>query len=154
LFFNEADAILGSRGESSRPAEQLINAVQNLLLQRLEDFQGIFVAATNLPGLLDPAFDRRFLYKIAMQIPGPLVAKRIILKRFPLLTENEAERVAKQVQLTGGNYYNLEKQILIWEIISGDKLSASEVVKLLLAEGSMGLRKKGHRIGFISSDNM
>jgi len=65
LFFNECDAVFGTRKQIGNSAvDQTENAIQNIILQQLEDMEGIMIATTNLTNNLDPAFERRFLYKI------------------------------------------------------------------------------------------
>ncbi len=59
LFFNEADAIISKRKDISRSSvAQTENAMQNVLLEELENFEGILIATTNLVSNLDPAFER------------------------------------------------------------------------------------------------
>lgn len=71
LMFNEADAILATRkNNTSSSVAQTENAIQNILLEELENFKGIFIATTNLAENLDKAFDRRFLFKIKFQKPS------------------------------------------------------------------------------------
>jgi SpoVK/Ycf46/Vps4 family AAA+-type ATPase len=65
LLFNEADAVFGKRKDVSVSAvAQTENAIQNIILQELENLKGILIATTNLTDNLDKAFERRFLYKI------------------------------------------------------------------------------------------
>src|SRR5690606_10424034 len=65
LLFNEADAVIGKRkAAGSSNVADTENAIQNILLEELENFDGILFATTNLIGNLDSAFERRFLYKI------------------------------------------------------------------------------------------
>lgn len=63
LFFNEADAILNKRRKIESSSDQMLNSMQNILLQYLEDFEGIFMATTNYINNLDDAFDRRIFIK-------------------------------------------------------------------------------------------
>ncbi len=64
LFFNEADAILSKRkGVGTSDVAQTENAIQNILLEEIENFEGILFATTNLISNLDNAFDRRFLFQ-------------------------------------------------------------------------------------------
>jgi hypothetical protein len=62
LFFNEADAVLGKRqelGEVRRGPAQTENAIQNIILQEMEDLAGgILIATTNMADNLDRAFER------------------------------------------------------------------------------------------------
>lgn len=69
LLFNEADALLGRRIKVSHYSDQMNNTMQNILLQEMEDFKGILIATTNMQESLDPAFERRFLFKIKFGEP-------------------------------------------------------------------------------------
>src|SRR5690606_8549583 len=70
LLFNEADAIISRRKDSSASnVAQTENAIQNILLEEFEKFTGICIATTNLVANLDSAFERRFLYKIELTKP-------------------------------------------------------------------------------------
>lgn len=65
LLFNEADAIMGTRNEGMKtPVGKMENTMQNIILQEMENFEGILIATTNLAANFDKAFERRFLYKI------------------------------------------------------------------------------------------
>jgi len=65
LLFNEADAIFGIRKSGvDKAVEKRENSIQNIILQEMEDLEGILIATTNLSENLDKAFERRFLYKI------------------------------------------------------------------------------------------
>ena len=65
LLFNEADAIFGIRQSGAeRAIDKMENTFQNIILQEMEDLQGIMIATTNLSENFDKAFERRFLYKV------------------------------------------------------------------------------------------
>jgi SpoVK/Ycf46/Vps4 family AAA+-type ATPase len=66
--------------------DKTFNALQNILLQELEDFEGIFMATTNLADQLDKAFDRRLLYKVDFQKPEKSISKKILSHAFSYLT--------------------------------------------------------------------
>ncbi len=91
LLFNEADGFLSKRTDVMRQAvDRIENRVQNLLLQALEDFEGIFIATTNLVGNMDAAFERRFLYKIKFQMPDLQTRAKIWMSMMPDLDWGEA----------------------------------------------------------------
>lgn len=70
LLFNEADAIISKRKDVGRSnVAQTENAMQNIILEELENFEGIFIATTNLVSHLITAFERRFLFKIEFRKP-------------------------------------------------------------------------------------
>jgi SpoVK/Ycf46/Vps4 family AAA+-type ATPase len=72
LLFNEADAVLGKRRELTQSRlgpDQTENAIQNIILQEMENLNGILIATTNMTVNLDKVFERRFLYKIEFDKP-------------------------------------------------------------------------------------
>ena len=96
LFFNEADAIISKRYESGFSSlTQTENAVQNIILEELENFEGIFFATTNFASF-DPAFERRFLFKIEFQKPDIPVKAKIWQSKLPSLSESECELLARR----------------------------------------------------------
>lgn len=74
LFFDEADALFGKRTETTSSNDRHANQQVGYLLQRIEDFPGIIILATNLKDNLDAAFLRRF--QSIIQIPAPNTSKR------------------------------------------------------------------------------
>ena len=121
LLFNEADALLSKRTDVMRQAvDKIENRVQNLFLQALEDFEGIFIATTNLADNMDSAFERRFLYKINFQIPDPDTRAKIWQTMIPNLGKGEAMILASQYEFTGGQIDNVAKKRDIDEALFGD----------------------------------
>ena len=70
LFLNECDQIIGKRVNVSDSVDQMNNSLQNILLEEMEDFQGILVGTTNLVHNMDKAFERRFLFKLEFPAPN------------------------------------------------------------------------------------
>ncbi|MCX6250326.1 MAG: ATP-binding protein [Bacteroidetes bacterium] len=103
LFFNEADGIFSTRkqiGESS--VDQTENAIQNIILQEMEDLKGILIATTNMTQNFDKAFDRRFLYKIQFDKPSTEARAHIWKDKIPSLTDAAANQFAETHDLSGG----------------------------------------------------
>jgi SpoVK/Ycf46/Vps4 family AAA+-type ATPase len=69
LLLNEADQFLSSRSSGGSGAEKMHNQMQNIFLEQIEKFSGILIATTNLLETIDPAFSRRFDYKIEFAKP-------------------------------------------------------------------------------------
>jgi AAA+ superfamily predicted ATPase len=69
LFFDEADALFGSRTDGSRAQDRYANLATNLLLQLMERFTGVVLLTTNLKRNIDPAFMRRITYKVYFDTP-------------------------------------------------------------------------------------
>lgn len=148
LLFNEADAIFGRRMEVQRNVDKMFNAMQNILLQEMENFTGIFAATTNLANHLDDAFDRRFLYKIQFQKPTAAVRLKILEKAFPDLAADWLRELDSTIQLTGGQVMNLRKKLTLRELIQGE-IPTKETI-LQIAREEQGWLKAGtaNTIGF------
>ena len=91
LCFNEADGVFSTRKQvGNSPVDQTENAIQNIILQEMEDLNGILIATTNLTENLDKAFERRFLYKIKFEKPSNECKFHIWKNKIPNLTDQEA----------------------------------------------------------------
>jgi SpoVK/Ycf46/Vps4 family AAA+-type ATPase len=69
LFFDEADALFGKRTDIKDAHDRYANQEISYLLQRIEDYEGIVIVATNLKSNIDDAFIRRFQSMIHFGIP-------------------------------------------------------------------------------------
>jgi len=122
LLFNEADGILGKRRELSHSGvAQTENAIQNILLQEMEEFEGILIATTNLTVNLDKAFERRFLYKIKFNNPGFEAKVKIWKSKIPRLHVDRAKMLAQEYNLTGGQIENVARKFTTEEIMTGNR---------------------------------
>jgi SpoVK/Ycf46/Vps4 family AAA+-type ATPase len=74
LFFDEADALFGRRGEVRHGVDRFANMEVSYLLQRLEEHSGLVILASNLTDNIDPAFTRRF--QVVIHFPRPVEADR------------------------------------------------------------------------------
>ena len=94
---------LGKRMEGvERAVDGMENSIQNIILQEIENMEGILIATTNIAGNLDKAFERRFLYKIEFEIPD-IHAKSAIWKSIiPELKDDEADILAVSYDFSGG----------------------------------------------------
>ncbi len=69
LFFDEADALFGKRSEASDAHDRYANTETRYLLQRIEEYAGLAVLATNMSDNIDPAFTRRLQFIV--DFPSP-----------------------------------------------------------------------------------
>jgi hypothetical protein len=69
LFFDEADALFGKRTATSSSNDRYANQEVAYLLQRVEDFPGTVILATNLKANIDEAFARRFQSLVPFGMP-------------------------------------------------------------------------------------
>ena len=114
LLFNEADAVLCKRNEGAvSSVDKMENAMQNIILQEMENLDGIMIATTNLSGNLDAAFERRFLYKIEFLKPTPNESKHIWRALLPDLDEKDALDLASAYSFSGGQIENIARKHFI-----------------------------------------
>lgn len=146
LLFNEADGIFGKRTtQMDSSVSQTLNAMQNIILQEMEDFEGIMVATTNLTENLDNAFDRRFLYKIKFEVPDLQIRKQIMQNKIPFLPPEAIGQLCEQYKLTGGQMANIAKKCNIHEMLEGSLPDQSKVDAFCREE--LGLNEKV-KLGF------
>jgi len=148
LFFNEADGILGERKHVNTSVDQMNNAMQNILLQELEDFQGIFIATTNLIDNIDGAFDRRMLYKLNFQNPDQDTRLRILRKEFPDLPDGLLEDISRKYSLSGGQIQNIKKKFLVDSILFTEAIDCAPKMLRYIEEETQFRTRMGSPIGF------
>lgn len=108
--------------------DKIENRIQNLLLQALEDFEGVFIATTNLTNNMDSAFERRFLYKINFQVPDPETRAKIWQSMIPDLGRGEAMILASQYEFSGGQIDNVAKKRDIDEALFDEKPTLEQML--------------------------
>jgi adenylate kinase family enzyme len=104
LFFDEADAVFGQRGEVSDARDRYANQEVSYLLQRIETFPGIVVLATNLLANIDEAFLRRIDVQIEFPTPDARHRRRMWERVMPPeLPQRDIDYgdVAQRFELTG-----------------------------------------------------
>jgi SpoVK/Ycf46/Vps4 family AAA+-type ATPase len=131
--------------------DKTFNALQNILLQELEDFEGIFMATTNLADQLDIAFDRRFLYKLNYQKPKDLVRFNILKNNFNNVDVNFLSNVNSRFELTGGQITNIKKKILV-ESIMNKELNTEEAIERFCIEECILNTRDRNPIGFLNKN--
>ena len=108
LFFDEADAIFGKRTNVQHAHDKYANQEVSYLLQRIEDFNGLVILATNMKSNIDDAFIRRFNDIVKFSIPNEEERKEIWEKSFPDRADfGDIPAQVKKYELTGGNISNI-----------------------------------------------
>ncbi len=147
LLFNEADGVLSTRRQlGNSNVGQTENAMQNILLDELEKFDGILIATTNLITNLDKAFERRFLFKIKLGKPGPSERAQIWKLKLPGLSKTECDILAGRYHLSGGQIDNIARKREIQEIINGSKCNIGEIINFCEEEA---MERERSKIGYI-----
>jgi DNA polymerase III delta prime subunit len=147
LLFNEADALISRRMNINTSVDQMNNTLQNILLEELENFDGILIATSNLVENLDDAFSRRFLYKIEFEPPDKAARLNIWKDKLQGPSEKMYEILA-EFEITGAQIENIAKKYLLNSIINCEVLKINKV-KQMIEEDILFKRKKyKHQIGF------
>ena len=146
LLFNEADGILGIRQEGAqRSVDKMETSIQNIILQEMEKLDGILIATTNLTQNLDPAFERRFLYKIRFEKPTVEASTRIWRSMLPELSETDALSLATDFPFSGGQIENISRKKTIQSLLTGQDPTFSDLRTLCAEEF---IEKERRRIGY------
>ena len=130
LLFNEADAIIGKRKNGAENAvDKMENSLQNIILQEMEQLDGIMIATTNLQQNMDKAFERRFLYKIKFDKPTEEARASIWHSMIPELSDLDVHTLASKYDFSGGQIENIARHYAIDTILHGQ---SEDVLPMLI----------------------
>lgn len=139
LFFDEADALFGKRTRIEDSRDRFANQEISFLLQRIEDFDGVVILASNLKSNIDDAFLRRFQSLVHFPVPKPAERKRIWMEAFPkkarLEPAIELARIAERYDVTGGMIMNVVRYASLLALSRGGDL-------VLLEDIEEGIRRE------------
>ena len=148
MLFNEADAIFAKRFEQvGDSVDQMNNTIQNIILQEMENLEGILIATTNLTTNLDPAFERRFIFKIEFKLPEADSRARIWKSMIGGLSDQDAATLAGKYSFSGGNIENIARKSMVEYVLSGKEPTLASL-QTYCEEELMGNRKQSATIGF------
>ena len=148
LLFNEADAIIGNRKQDAEQAvDKMENSIQNIILQEMENLQGIMIATTNLEENMDKAFERRFLYKVKFDKPELPQRAKIWHSMMPELSTETAEHLAGAYDFSGGQIENITRKCNIDSILYGRRFVTAERIEQYCHEETI-TKKNTKTIGF------
>ena len=151
LFFNEADALINKRTENiEHSVDKMDNAMQNIILQEIEDLDGILIATTNLTSNLDSAFERRFLYKVEFHKPDTTVKSKIWRSMLKDLSDADAMQLASHYDFSGGQIENIARKRTVDYILSGKYASLEQLEDYCRAEQLANTNAR-HRIAGFSA---
>lgn len=110
LFFDEADALFGKRSEVRDSHDRYANIEINYLLQRMEEYEGTVILATNLRKNMDDAFVRRIQFTIEFPFPAAdqrlAIWQRVWPKNMPR-EDLDLNFMARRFEISGGNIRNI-----------------------------------------------
>ena len=151
LLFNEADALFTTRNNEARyGVDKMENAMQNIILQEMESLEGILIATTNLEDSMDPAFERRFLYKL--KFPRPTLEARCSIwqTKIPALSHGEATLLAERFDFSGGEIENIARKSEIERILADrDEIDKDALMEICKHETLDKKKSEKARVGFV-----
>jgi hypothetical protein len=143
LFFDEADALFGKRSEVKDAHDRYANIEVAYLLQKMEEYDGITILATNLRKNMDEAFTRRLHHIVEFPFPDEqqrlLIWRGVFPTESPLAEDVELQFLARQFELAGGNIRNIA---LSAAFLAAEQDGAIRMDHLLLG-AARELRKMG-----------
>ena len=125
LFFDEADALFGKRTEANNSNDRHANQQTGYLLQRIEDFPGVVILASNLKANMDDAFTRRF--QTMIHFPMPQAEERLLLWKHAfqgsceLEDDVDLEKIADDYELAGGAIINVLRHCALAAVARGSR---------------------------------
>ncbi|BAZ70730.1 MAG: AAA family ATPase [Pelatocladus maniniholoensis HA4357-MV3] len=133
LFFDEADALFGKRTEVSDAHDRYANLEVSYLLQRMEEYDGVVILATNFRKNMDEAFVRRLHFSIDFPLPDEKHRRRIWQKLWPEATPRSADLdldfMARRFEIAGGNIRNIALAAAFLAADEGGEVKMSHLVR-------------------------
>ena len=138
LFFDEADAIFNKRMDAGNANERFANIESALLLQCMEEYEGLSILATNLKNSIDPAFTRRFKYAVPFTLPSYEsrldIWKSVIPDKAPIDGEIDFDFLAKNFELSGAEIKNIVVSAAYMAAIEDDRISMKHILTAMKYE--------------------
>jgi SpoVK/Ycf46/Vps4 family AAA+-type ATPase len=133
LFFDEADALFGKRSEVKDAHDRYANIETSFLLQRMEEYEGITILATNLRRNMDEAFLRRLAFAVQFPVPDESDRLRIWESVFPAETPRgvdvDLRFMAKQFKMTGGSIRNVALAAAYLAATDGESVGMAQLIR-------------------------
>src|SRR5271165_3182235 len=130
LFFDEADALFGKRSEVKDSHDRYANIEVSYLLQRVEEYRGLAVLATNLKGAVDVAFLRRIRFVINFPFPDATQRAEIWRRVFPAKTPTDGldPALLARLNIAGGNIRNIALNAAFLAAHAGEPVRMSHIL--------------------------
>lgn len=148
LFINEGDGLFTHRlslENGGTSTDFAVNTIQNVLLQELEDFEGIFITTTNMAANLDRAFERRITFKIEFHLPDALTRKKIWKNKVPELKPKQAAELGARFKISGGDIDIAVRKLLLQKVLDKNTDIYTAITASLTDNNRLNNNKK---IGF------
>jgi AAA+ superfamily predicted ATPase len=124
LFFDEADALFGKRTNVQSAHDRFANQEVSYLLQRIEDYPGLLILASNFKNNIDSAFMRRFHSTVYFPMPDHKERLTLWEKSMPAIIKTEPSfnlnEIAVKYEITGASILNVMHYSLLKAIAAND----------------------------------
>ncbi len=142
LFFDEADAVMAKRSDVKDSHDKYANTEISFILQRIEEYDGIVILATNNLQNIDSAFMRRIRYVVHFALPGPGTREGIWREAFgrdvPLDDAIDFEYLAETFEFSGGDIKNIVLNSVFYAASESDKVRMDHIMKAVYRELTKG----------------
>ncbi len=132
LFFDEADSLFGKRSQVKDAHDRYANIEVAYLLQRIEDYDGVVILATNLKRSIDDAFARRLHHTVEFPAPGfeqrRALWRRALPEATPQADDLDLEFLAERFEISGGNIRNIAVAAALLAAEQGHRVGMEQLV--------------------------
>ena len=138
LFFDEADALFAKRTDVKNSNDRHANSESSYLLQKIEEYSGISILATNLASNFDEAFRRRIHYMINIHMPSPdqrlELWKNALPAKAPLAPDVDLELLANHLEFSGSVIKSAALQAAYFAASEGEVISMAHLTRAIRME--------------------
>ncbi len=138
LFFDEADALFGKRSEVKDAHDRYANVETNYLLQKIEEYDGIVILATNFQKNIDEAFTRRMHFIVDFPFPDAkhrlIIWKNAFPSQVPLEKNLDLKFLSDKMRLSGGNIKNIAINSAFFAAEDSKIISMKDLIKAIHQE--------------------
>ena len=138
LFFDEADALFGKRSEVKDAHDRYANIEIGYLLQKMDEYIGIVILATNLRKNIDEAFERRMHFTLEFPFPEELdrlrIWQNIYPKETPLNENIDFNFLSRRFKMTGGNIKNVALAAAFFAANDGKIVTMEHLIRAIKRE--------------------
>jgi AAA+ superfamily predicted ATPase len=132
LFFDEADALFGKRTDVSDAHDRYANIETSYLLQKMDEYDGVVILASNLRQNMDDAFTRRLRFIVEFPFPEAEGRRRIWRTVFPadapLAADVDFTELAERFAISGGNIKNIALNAAFLAAVQQDKITRQHLL--------------------------
>jgi SpoVK/Ycf46/Vps4 family AAA+-type ATPase len=137
LFFDEAESLFCKRTSVSDSKDKFANQETAYLLQRVENYNGLILLATNLKPNIDLAFSRRI--QSVIYFPIPSIKQRLVLWENALkglvdFDKKNIKEIAQNYEISGGSIKNVIQYAYLKSLYKKTEITKNEIL--------MGIRRE------------